>query len=206
MGILDLSKVGQRYGRFEIIAFSHMKGRVSYWLVRCDCGASKTIARTHFSQGYRHCWCSKIGNPNPHPKPSMKPKYRPSPTRLSWSCMMRRCFGKNTQGYRLYGGRGITVCDRWRSFKNFLEDMGERPAGKTLDRINSNGNYEPSNCRWATPEQQANNMRTNVLFEFKGEQKTVTQWARIFGLAPKTIRYRIDNGIPLDAPRFGGEI
>lgn len=81
-------------------------------------------------------------------------------TYLCWSAMHRRCFNHNAKDYPEYGGRGITVCDRWRQFEGFLADMGERPAGLSIDRFPDNdGNYEPSNCRWATPSEQARNRR-----------------------------------------------
>lgn len=82
-----------------------------------------------------------------------------TPTYNTWRAMIYRCTQKSHIAYKNYGGRGIKVCDEWRKFSNFLRDMGERPQNKTLDRIDPNGNYEPSNCRWATPKQQARNKR-----------------------------------------------
>lgn len=84
---------------------------------------------------------------------------RASPAYQSWRSMMTRCFNQNYDRYSDYGGRGITVCERWQTFANFLEDMGERPEGHTLDRINNDGNYEPQNCQWATLSEQARNRR-----------------------------------------------
>jgi hypothetical protein len=108
--------------------------------------------------------------------------------------MMKRCYNPKTANYHDYGGRGIAVCDRWReSFVNFLEDMGERPADKSLDRYpDMNGNYEPGNCRWATRSEQNRNKRNNRFIEFNGEVLTLSEWARKIGVHHVTIISRID--------------
>jgi len=108
--------------------------------------------------------------------------------------MLNRCFNENNHSYKNYGARGITVCARWKDFANFLADMGPKPVGKSLDRINNDGNYEPSNCHWATPIQQGNNTRANRHVEVQGEKLTIAQCARRFGLTPMTIKYRLRRG------------
>lgn len=110
----------------------------------------------------------------------------------SWSAMLRRCYNPKHETYPLYGGRGITVCARWRkSFDNFFLDMGYRPKDKTLDRRNNNGNYTPSNCRWATAKEQNSNSRRNNIISFRGTTKTITDWAEHAGCASNTLRWRI---------------
>lgn len=91
--------------------------------------------------------------------------------------MIGRCTRPSHIGYPNYGGAGITICERWMTFLNFLEDMGERPPGTSLDRIDSRGNYEPGNCRWATRAVQNNNRRSNIIFEAFGERKALKFWA-----------------------------
>jgi hypothetical protein len=108
--------------------------------------------------------------------------------------MKARCDNPNHSRYEDYGGRGITYCDRWADFDNFVEDMGPRPFGTTLDRINSNGNYEPGNCRWATDAQQHNNRRHCVYYEFQGEQLTLAQIAELVGLPYKALHHRVKRG------------
>jgi hypothetical protein len=117
-------------------------------------------------------------------------------TYSSWRHMLRRCNNKRSIKYSDYGGRGIRVCDRWQGhhgFENFLVDMGKRPENMTLDRKDNNGNYEPGNCRWATREEQANNTRRNRYIEFRGEYKTLSEWARFLGLDEKNVRLLLKN-------------
>jgi hypothetical protein len=110
--------------------------------------------------------------------------------------MQQRCDNPNNDAYRHYGGRGIKVCERWRKFENFLADMGERPDKTSLDRIDTNGNYEPSNCRWATRKQQMGNTRQANLVTYRGETMCVTHLAERLNLCPFTLKGRIDRGWP----------
>lgn len=114
-----------------------------------------------------------------------------TPTYHSWQGMKNRCLNQNAGRYRDYGGRGIKVCKRWMEFENFFADMGERPDGKTLDRIDNNNNYEPDNCRWATPEEQSNNARNNIVLNHKGLSLTLSQWARRLDINMQTLYDRI---------------
>ncbi len=114
-----------------------------------------------------------------------------SPTYHSWACMVQRCTNPKRVSYKDYGGRGIRVCKRWLKFDNFLADMGERPAGTSLDRRNTNGNYCKSNCRWATNKEQGTNTRANVNVTIHGETLCVAEWARRLGLSLHTVHARI---------------
>jgi hypothetical protein len=105
--------------------------------------------------------------------------------------MLSRCDLPTTPGYKYYGGRGIKVCDRWRRYENFLSDMGARPPDTSLDRIDNDGNYEPSNCRWATRKQQRRNNRANHAITFNGETLTLAEWAEKAGMPRQRLRTRI---------------
>lgn len=104
-----------------------------------------------------------------------------------WHSMRQRCFNKNSASYPIYGGRGITVCDRWQAFENFLEDMGDPPVGTSIERKDNNGNYEPDNCRWATKVEQGNNRRDNRYVILSGQRMTVAQATRIIGYSPESL-------------------
>ncbi len=112
---------------------------------------------------------------------------------ISWRSMIQRCLNPKNEAYSRYGGAGIKICDRWRSFPNFLEDMGRRPDRRySIERINNSGGYHPSNCRWATTKEQANNRKTNRLIEHNGLILTVAQWGARLGMQGQTIAKRID--------------
>lgn len=125
----------------------------------------------------------------------------PSQTLLywTWQRMKSRCHNPTSPDYYLYGARGIKVCDRWlESYENFYNDMGEKPDGLSLDRINNNGNYEPENCRWATATEQANNKRNNYLLTIDGKTQTLSQWAKEKDIHHNVLLYRINAGMKPD--------
>jgi hypothetical protein len=112
--------------------------------------------------------------------------------------MIQRCLNPNNPKFARYGGRGITVCERWRLFREFLNDMGERPAGTTIDRIDVHGNYEPSNCRWANATQQARNTTRNRFVEVAGEIVCVSELSEKTEINARTIRSRLRAGYAID--------
>lgn len=118
-----------------------------------------------------------------------------TPEFMAWRAMKFRCTNPHAVQWKNYGGRGITICDRWQTFANFLTDMGRRPGARySLDRIDVNGNYEPSNCRWATTYQQAHNKRNSRMITFGAKTQTIAQWGYEIGLSPQAIRYRLKTG------------
>ena len=108
-----------------------------------------------------------------------------------WIAMKQRCFNPNNKFYYNYGGRGISVCERWIKFENFFTDMGKRPKGLTIERIDNNGNYEPANCCWSTRKEQQNNRRTNVMLNFLGKMITLKRLAELSNIHKSTLRHRI---------------
>jgi len=158
--------------------------------VRCFCGNIVNVQLNNIKlRGEtKTCGCSKKGG---------NPTHGMSSTNIynSWRSLRQRCSNKNNREYHNYGGRGIKVCDRWiNSFENFYKDMGKRPKGKSIDRIDYNGNYEPENCRWATREEQDNNKRNNHFIEYRGEKKTLAQWSRKLKGGNKLVYDRIRAG------------
>jgi len=115
--------------------------------------------------------------------------------------MLERCYYKKRDSYRWYGGNGVKVCDEWRGkdgFIHFLADMGEKPAGTSIDRIDNDGDYKPSNCRWATQREQQNNRSSNRHIRYKGARLTLAEAARVAGIAQDTFSYRLCAGWPVE--------
>lgn len=178
---------GRRFGRLVILGYAS-KGR---WRCVCDCGTVKPVKRYRLTnQQTRSCGCL-----HRELLASLNATHRlaGTPTHRIWVQMKQRCDNPKNKSYRHYGARGVTVCDRWReSFENFLTDMGERPTSEhSINRIDNNGNYEPSNCHWATREEQANNTRKNRKIEYKGKTRNLIQLSRALGINRTTLESRI---------------
>jgi hypothetical protein len=160
-------KIGDKYGRLtifqEVEKYILPSGKsIRQFRCSCVCGNEKNILLTNLRKGYTtSCGCFNKENMKNLAKDTLTKHGKVCHTLYAtWVEMKQRCSNPNNKNYKDYGGRGIKVCDRWiNSFPNFLEDMGERPNKHSIDRINNDGNYEPSNCRWATDEQQKNNRR-----------------------------------------------
>jgi hypothetical protein len=119
-------------------------------------------------------------------------------TYVSWIAMRGRCNCSTDAAYKNYGGRGIKVCERWNDFSSFYADMGERPPGMGIDRINNDGDYEPGNCKWSTKKEQSNNRRGNFLITYKGRTQNTTQWAEEYGLSRIVLKGRLKLGWPME--------
>ncbi len=117
-----------------------------------------------------------------------------SPLYRTWSSILARCTCSTNSGFRRYGAKGITVCDRWKIFENFAADMGPRPSGKSIDRIDNSKGYSPDNCRWATEIKQARNRITNRLIIHNGETRCMAEWAELYGLKYKILKDRVAGG------------
>jgi hypothetical protein len=158
MRALDL--MGQRYNMLTVIGVAPIERGRRRWNVRCDCGQEKSISTSDLRGGrVVSCGCHKNHNTALRNKQNAKHGMTGSPTYITWFDMRQRCSYEKDKYFHLYGGRGVKVCSEWENFEAFLRDMGPRPDGKTLDRIDPELGYFKENCRWATPKEQAANKR-----------------------------------------------
>ncbi len=184
---MDLT--GQRFGRLVVIKSAPNMGVENAYHCRCDCGSLKVFRRSNIKSGHtKSCGC--LGKETHFKHGACRTR-----TYNSWMSAKRRCDYPEATGYRNYGGRGITMCDRWyNSYQAFLSDMGERPKEHSIDRIDPNGNYEPDNCRWASRKTQNNNTSRSHILEFQGRKQTISQWAKEYGLVPNSLSKRLQLG------------
>ena len=193
---------GQRYGRWTILEEVGIRHKPSGEVVRqclcqCSCGNTKIVGLGCLRTGsVASCGCLRdekiaaVGRRNTTHGKSHTPTHR------AWSSMFQRCHNPNHKFYSYYGGRGIAICQRWQdSFESFLEDMGELPSPlHSLDRIDNDGDYCPSNCRWATQKEQRRNTRINIMLTYQGKTLCLGEWAEITGLNYYTLYSRVKSG------------
>lgn len=197
--IRDLT--GRRFGRLVVEQYvgNRRVGAQSkrFYRCRCDCGSTSEVASGALSTGSTSsCGCreGKYLHGESH-----------SPVFKVWHAMIERCRNPRDQSFKDYGGRGIKVCARWMVYAAFRDDMGPRPAGGTLERMDVNGDYEHSNCRWASQLEQANNRRNNRRLTFNGETYTVAEWARRTAQAKSRLIHRLKAGWPLSRALTQGD-
>jgi hypothetical protein len=186
--LIDLT--GQRFGHLIAIArFGTNNNGDATWLCRCDCGVEKEISGHGLRDGRtKSCGCRRLDGTIRHGL------YKSVEYRI-WGAMLQRCKNPNAGHYDLYGGRGITVDPRWESFENFLADMGNRPSPKhSIERVDNDGPYSPTNCIWATRAIQSRNTRRTLRLTLNGETLCLKDWAQRFGLEYETLRGRIKKG------------
>ena len=193
--------IGQRFGRLTVISRGEntKSGKVT-WVCTCDCGKrkEKSVTTYDLSSGkVRSCGClyfeSNKGRRATHGKTN---------TRLHriWSGMRQRCNDTSYSSYRIYGGKGVTVCDEWSDFQTFYDwamANGYR-EDLTIDRIDCGGNYCPENCRWATMKEQQNNRSNNIRFSVGGIEKTISEWSDASGIPRATLDWRVKNHLAED--------
>lgn len=189
--------LGLVFGRLTVTSESTRRGSSGavFWYCSCICGRSSEASSYALVSGqtkscgclFLECAAAKGRAKKTHGKTS-------SDCYSVWTNMRGRCNNPGDKKYHRYGGRGITICERWSDFENFLHDMGERPPGTTIDRIDVDGNYEPGNCRWATQMEQQNNRGNNVRVQHNGRMVTLSEFARAHGLEPDLVMSRMKRG------------
>lgn len=201
---------GRRFGRLTAVKPIRGNGRIR-WECVCDCGRVVQIVICNLNRpNTRSCGCLRKETTS---KTKRTHGMTESATYRIWTHMWQRCTNPKNKRWMQYGGRGVSVCARWESFENFLQDMGEKPVGHSIDRINNDGNYEPANCRWASIKTQQNNTSTNHLITAFGKTMTVTQWAELIGIRAHTIHARLtcygwtpEEALSVEDHRYNGPV
>ncbi len=190
---IDLT--GLFFGKWKVLQRINCYSKKTYWLCQCECGIHSNVASSHLIGG-KSTKCKRCHNKNAASKVPLKHGHsrikNKSKEYQSWGSMRTRCKNINSDHWGNYGKRGIKISDEWNDFSNFLSDMGNRPAGKTLDRINVNGNYCKENCKWSTPAEQSKNKRNVTLLEKDGIVKTKTEWASELKIPLTSFHRKID--------------
>ncbi len=190
--------IGDRFGRYTVIA-ELPRRIVRNWLCRCDCGTERSVGHSNLTSGHsKSCGCLQrelmAARMIKHGESCSTLKH--SAEYRIWQHMIGRCHRTTHHAYKNYGGRGITVCAKWReSYKEFLSDVGRRPSLQhTIDRHpNNSGHYEPGNVRWANRHEQGGNKRNNRILEYNGERRILADWARLTGIRQTVISKRLDH-------------
>ena len=181
-------KAGDRFGEWTLLGQHVIRGKSAVEKCRCSCGTLRDIKRCVLRTGKsRSCGCKKGEHVSKHGMYS-------TPTYVCWQQAKKRCENVDDKDYKSYGGRGITFCSRWQEFENFLADMGVKPSGLTLGRVDNNGPYSPENCEWQTLKQQARNKRNTKHLTINGVTKSLADWSDETGVAQGTIRARLRSG------------
>ena len=197
---LDLT--GKRFGRLVVKSYSHKKNKYNYWNCICDCGNSVIVSSGCLLSGTTlSCKCQRKEN-----MLKSRLKHDSSKTRLYhiYNGMKKRCYDTKDINYKRYGERGIVICDEWldkengfQNFKNWALSNGYSD-NLSIDRIDNNGNYEPSNCRWANDKTQCRNRRSNRLITYNNQTKCISEWSEIFDIPAGKIWYRLSHGYDLN--------
>jgi len=186
----------QRFSRLFVVGRGANKGKQYGWNCICDCGNTTHVAGSSLRSGYtKSCGCLRDESIS-----NRVTKHGMSSTSEHgiWLAMKRRCYNVNNPDYHRYGGRGIKVCDRWlESFKNFYADMGAKPEGHSIDRIDYNGDYTLENCKWSNSFEQANNKSTNARYVYGDEEHTIAEWSRIVDMPQTLLRKRLHSGMKM---------
>jgi hypothetical protein len=189
--LIDLT--AQRFGRLVVIERAKTDKLKPQWLCACDCGNTSVAFGSDLKLG-RHQSCGCLQKERTAQAQTTHGKSR-SRAHTIWSHIKYRCTNPRCASWDIYGGRGIGICGRWMKFENFYADMGDPPEGHSIDRINVNGNYEPSNCRWATPTEQNSNTRRTRRYVFDGRALTPTELAAALGTS-RTYAYKVAKSLP----------